>query len=303
MEVSKIDITPNTLVHSWIILILKHTSYFVGPSFGSSFQKPAPFGGTKGATSTPSPFGASSIQSSSTPVPAPFGNQPTQPSVFGSSGGFSGTTSNISSAGPFSGSASSSTPFGGQAPSQKPQRFLGKSPKELLTTFYREKNPSKVHEVDKLLTKYAGNEEKLFQNLAAKYQLNPSVFGVGSALTPVQGFGQTSPLTGTISGGFGAISSSSTSPFGASSTPGMRGFGATASAASHQSTPFGSSPNTKPATSPFSAHATNTSAFGSFASTPSSSGGGFGGFGGGASGFGANADANTNTSPFGGPRR
>ena len=189
---------------------------------------------------------------------------------------------------PLSSSTPSISPFGGQAATQQPQQFLGKSPKELLISFYREKNPSKVDEVDKLLAKYAGNEEKLFQNLAAKYKLDPSVFGVSSNPTVPQGFGQASPLGGTNHIGFGAISSSTNSPFGASSIPSSGGFGSITNPP-QQTKPFGSNPTT-----PFGATATNAS-FGSFASSQSA--GGFGGFGSGTPSFGGGS------SPFGGPRR
>ena len=86
--------------------------------------------------------------------------------------------------------------------------FRGKSARELLTEFYREKNPSKISDVDHVLLKYQGREEEMFRNLAKKYALDPAVFGLSSvpsaigamsppgiAGTPLA-FGQPTPLGG-----------------------------------------------------------------------------------------------------------
>ena len=162
--------------------------------------------------------------------------------------------------------------------------FLGKTPKELLTAFYREKNPSKVDEVDKLLAKYKGREEKLFINLANKYKMNPAMFGVKNVSTTGSSFGQASPLGGNSN--FAAMSTPGSTPFGANST--SNGFGTFGfSAAQKQSTPFGSTAKGSTTSTPFGGASSSTT-FGSFADAASKSPG----FGGG-----------TNTSPFGGPRR
>ncbi|GKY99450.1 hypothetical protein MPSEU_000899500 [Mayamaea pseudoterrestris] len=131
------------------------------------------------------------------------------------------------------------------APSQ-----ANKDPRQMLIEFYQQQNPSKLADVDKLLTKYQGQHESMFRNLAKKYEMDPAVFGLsGDALTPSGSvsFGQNSPL-GTTSnfgcmnassfksqqGGFvqaspGGASFGQASVFGQTSTPssmsGVAGFG------------------------------------------------------------------------------
>lgn len=126
--------------------------------------------------------------------------------------------------------------------------FGGKTAREILIAFYQQRNPSKVSEVDKLLAKYAGNEEQLLRNLAKKYSLDPSYFGLSSTSVPVFGsasivgqsqpFGQTnqsssgSAAFGTTgfgslaqsvqgnTGGFGSLQSTQTAnTFGSSASP------------------------------------------------------------------------------------
>jgi hypothetical protein len=108
-------------------------------------------------------------------------------------------------------SMTQSSPFGGAPPAPAPSgagggqtTFLGKSARELLVQFYQQKNPTKVAEVDKLLNKYLGNEELMFRNLAKKYQLDPSAFGLSPAPAPSGSFG--SPQPGASPGGFGQSS-------------------------------------------------------------------------------------------------
>ena len=125
--------------------------------------------------------------------------------------------------------------------------------------------------MDKLLIKYAGKEEKLFQNLASKYNLDPSIFGVPAqrqAPAPVQygslpassfgrasvlgggaspfgasiGFGQPSSLGQSMSqstGVFGLSSGGSTFGQGSGTSFGGGGFGALAQGSGVS---FGSSP-------------------------------------------------------------
>lgn len=167
------------------------------------------------------------------------------------------------------------------------QLFNGKTARDLLLQFYKEKNPSKVSDVDKLLAKYSGREDHMFRNLAKKYNLDPSVLGVSAgAPAPSPGFGSPSATPA-----FGQASpmGTGTSPFGQSSG----GFG--------QPSTFGGGP--KPSgTSTFGSGMTSSfgsSGFGSLAqSSPSPFGVGQ------SSGFGAPAASfGSVSSPFGAPRR
>ena len=208
------------------------------------------------AASTPAFSGATAVLGGATPAfgisPSPFGQPSTSQASFGNA----------------------ATP-----PASGSTKFGGRTPREVLTEFYQKHNPSKVSEVDKLLTKYLGNEEQLFRNLAAKYKLDPAQFGVSSASTPAAfgtptaggaGFGQPSSLGTPSAGGigFGQPSSLGSSPFvgtpssfSAAATPSSGGFGQFSS----QSAGFGSS------SSPGGA------SFGSLAQGPAPSG--FGTFG------------------------
>lgn len=163
----------------------------------------------------------------------------------------------------------------------------GRNPRDVLTEFYMTYNPAKVSEVDKLLLKYRGNEDQMFRNLAAKYKLDPSVFGLPGASTqgpfqmtspPLGAFGQPSPLG--IGSAFGNALNST--PFG--SPPGGFGQPSALGAGLGTITPLsGSSPVFGGGGTPFAA-----STFGSLAqSSPQ----GFGGF---------SAQPST---PFGAPRR
>jgi len=55
------------------------------------------------------------------------------------------------------------------ATTRGPPRRL--SPKDCLTRFYREFNPQKLKEVDKILGKYQGSEKELFRKLSAQYDM------------------------------------------------------------------------------------------------------------------------------------
>jgi len=162
--------------------------------------------------------------------------------------------------------------------------------------FYQQYNPSKLGEVDKVLTKYKGKEEQLFRNLAKKYNLDASAFGLppapaasgfGSPAPGPTAFGQASTLGGTStfggSGGFGQTS--------------QMGFGSTSNTGS--GTAFGSGMSS----------AQGTSSFGSLAQAPSPSPFGSapamgGGFGSPAPGFGATSSMGFGgNTPFGAPRR
>ena len=272
----------------------------------SPFGKPAPsstpFGSSTGGntasksgmfgTSAQSPFAKSNSQTTATPfgsspapAPSPFGNtasSTTSSSPFGSTGG-------LSSASPFGGPAAQ-TPFGAPSPSpmqpNSQRLYNGKTARDLLLQFYKEKNPNKVSDVDKLLAKYSGKEDQMFRNLAKKYNLDPSVFGVSAgAPAPSPGFG--SPSATPAFGQSSAMGTGAT-PFGQSSG----GFG--------QPSTFGGGP--KPSGTTFGSGMTSSfgsSGFGSLAqSSPSPFGGGQ------SSGFGAPAPAfGSGSSPFGAPRR
>jgi len=89
--------------------------------------------------------------------------------------------------------------------------FCGKAAREILVDFYQQHNPSKITEVDKLLAKYAGNEENLLRNLSRKYNIDERLFGL-SSLPAASDFGSSPALTpfgvSTVFGsGFGAGSS------------------------------------------------------------------------------------------------
>jgi hypothetical protein len=91
--------------------------------------------------------------------------------------------------------------------------FGGRSPRDLLTFFYQQKNPSKLAEIDNVLRKYQGNEELLFRNLSKKYNLDPSIFGLPVALA---------------AGAFGGSASSiAPSPMGFGQPSALGGFGQT----------------------------------------------------------------------------
>ena len=149
-------------------------------------------------------------------------------------------------------------------------------------------DPAKIAEVDKLLAKYHGQEEQLFRNLAKKYNLNPSVFGLSAA--PAGAFGAPSPGIASSPGGFGQPSALGGTPTfgspppsfagaagggfgGAATTPGQ-GFGSASGASPFGSQGFGAL-----------AHSPAPAGFGSYGSPPATP---FGG---------------SNASPFGAPRR
>jgi hypothetical protein len=185
----------------------------------------------------------------------------------------------------------------------------------MLTQFYQQKNPTKLGEIDKVLAKYQGKEEQLFRNLAKKYQLDPSVFGISSA-PPAAGFG--SPAPGPTSFGQASTLGGGASPFGQSTgfgQPSKMGFGAAGGASSGHT--FGSGIGGGQGASSFGslAQAPSPSPFGAPASggfgAPAPASGGFGapapaggGFGAPAPAFGATSSMGFGgSSPFGAPRR
>lgn len=220
------------------------------PSSGQS-----PFGGAPSLTSSASPFGGGSgafgglgLASS----PSPFGPTSNQPltSAAGSAFGATMTPAPVStpfsqgSPSPFASPPAASATVGGKPPLM----IGGRNPRDILLQFYQQHNPSKVGEVDRLLAKYQGNEEQLFRNLAKRYNLDPSMFGLtstptlGSTPAPAapafgSGFGHPTPL------GFAGAAPASTpfsSPFGTGSpAPAPSSFGASSFGASPLSSGFG----------------------------------------------------------------
>lgn len=305
---------------------------------GSATTSATPFSNVSIATTAASPFSstnAATVTSSASPFassnnPSGFGKPPASPfgapasaSVIPSQSPFGGASSSkntlfgsggLASTSPF-GAASSmtqSSPFGAAAaPAPAMQTGASQSslqsrtPREMLTQFYQQKNPSKLGEIDKVLAKYQGKEEQLFRNLAKKYQLDPSVFGLSSAPASAA-FG--SPSSAPTMFGQASNLSGGASPFGQSTSfgqPSTMGFG-TAGGASPGHT-FGSGIGASQAGSSFGslAQAPTPSPFGAPAS------GGFGspapasgGFGAPAPAFGATSSMGFGgSSPFGAPRR
>lgn len=109
-----------------------------------------------------------------------------------------------------------------QPPGVSSVTFGGRNPRDILTSFYTTRNPAKLAEVDKTLAKYAGREQLLFLNLAKKYNVDPSDFGVNAAQNTIQ-----SPASGfgTSSQGFGAPSFGSPAPLGGGFGSSVGGFG------------------------------------------------------------------------------
>ena len=255
-------------------------------AFGSSVPTPSPFGTTP-APVTNSPFGSTSGNNAFGSTSA-FGSAPSQ-SPFGSSAGGSTFGQTAPAQSPFGQTtAPGPSPFGqnpatpAPAPGAGVAKFGGRNPRDMLREFYQANNAAKVNEIDKVLAKYAGNEEQMFVNLAKKYGKDPSIFGIATQAQPnaTPTFGSPAPLGG---GGFGATSTVG----GAPAAPTASGFGSSTGGG------FGASSG-----GGFAAAAQGGSTFGSlaastgggFGSTPSSGFGGAaasGGFGGGPSPFGA----------------
>jgi hypothetical protein len=216
--------------------------------FGSSIKSPfgqstapptstAIFGGTN-----KSPFGQTAAPSASTP----FGQKTVSSSPFGQSPpvastpfGQSTAASSVSIAStPFGQAApTTSTPFGTNNISSGEAKFGGKTAREILVSFYQQRNPAQLTKVDQVLAKYAGKEEQLLLNLAKKYNMDPAVFGLkAAAAPPTSGFGSPTPSFGQTLG-FGS-NVAAPSPFGQSA-----GFGGmdtqTASAPSNSFGTFG----------------------------------------------------------------
>lgn len=179
---------------------LDHTKLEV--SAGDTRQQPTTSG-------TSNPFHISSNLSPYTTFakpplpPTPFSSAPDEPSApkFGSTAAFASQSSLGAS-----NQQSSSFSFGASSapvslsytppttlPASRSSPLAGKSPRDILRSFYEQRNPSKLNELDKVLAKYQGNEDQLFRNLAKKYNLDPSYFevqaaGGSSSVVPSQSF-------------------------------------------------------------------------------------------------------------------
>eukprot|EP00984_Skeletonema_dohrnii_P014079 scaffold5885_cov96-Skeletonema_dohrnii-CCMP3373.AAC.1 len=238
------------------------------PTPGTAAPAPSPFGAAPAPASS-SPFGSSSgsnafgsthAAASSSPFGASSGTN-----AFGSGGAF-GSSAAAPSPSPFGNTTSGST-FGQAAPAPGPSpfgqtsaapmptagansKFGGRNPRDMLYEFYKTYNPTKVNEVDKLLTKYSGKEEQLFANLAKKYNKDPSIFGITATQTPTNAtpaFGSPAPLGGGTAFGtaspFGGAPSSTANAFGSSAAGGFGasgGGGGFAAAAATGGSTFGS---------------------------------------------------------------
>jgi hypothetical protein len=253
-------------------------------------------------TSHPSPAGFSMTSNANHTVSSAFGSSSTATAMHSELGPVMDTTkSPFDSAGtPAFGqliSSPSTTPFGMSAQSSSAislksgQLFTGGNPRETLLAFYNQHNPSKVAEVDRLLAKYQGKEDQMFRNLAKKYNLDPSTFGISSGPSAALAFG--SPTIGAPTN-FGQPSAlGGGSPFGAP-VPAPGRFGGAISGGGFSQF---SSPSSAPSPSGLSSSgAFGSASFGALAQSPAPSG--FGAFGSAslASPFGS-------TTPFGAARR
>jgi len=235
-----------------------------GNTITSSFQqqgdKTPAFSGTAKPPLAPSPFLSSQSNNPQTTV-APSSASPflsTSPPAPGQKSGGS-----FSLTGPQGQTSFSQT--SAQPSTQSTASFAGKPPREMLYKFYQEYNPNKIGEVDKLLTKYAGKEEQMFRKLAQKYNLDPTVFGLGSFPTPAPGgFGQSPPP---VPSGFGHPPPPAPSGFGQSPPPAPSGFGQSPGSGFGQASVLGSP-------SPFGSPAAPSPALGF--STPSAAAPAFG---------------------------
>ncbi|TMW62809.1 hypothetical protein Poli38472_005427 [Pythium oligandrum] len=188
------------------------------------------------ATSGTSAFGFGKSPAGPTPAASPFGK-----SAF-SLGAPAATATSAPASGGFGGFTSSTSSFGKPAVDYK-QRLI---------EFYQKHNPDKLKDVDSTLEKYKGREEKLFENLAAKYGGSAGAAAAQPKTNPsASPFGNTGAFTSISLGG----AKQSTPAFGSTSTV---GFGATPA-------PTGATP------SPFGAPAATSSSFGGFVSTAAAS--------------------------------
>jgi len=200
------------------------------------------------STTAKSPFASSSSSN------VGFGNSPATP--FGQQSSANSTFGQRSQplVSPVGQSSSSTLSSFGNSAGAGYHTFGGKTAREILTSFYQQRNPSKISEVDKLIAKYAGNEEQLLRNLAKKYNLDPSYFGLSTESAPV--FGTTS-LGGQVQP-FGQTTQSS----GGSAAFGSSGFASLAQSVPGNTGGFGS---LSPAQATNSFSALNSSGFGSSA--------------------------------------
>jgi len=267
-------------------------SPFSASTFGTSNSPVPSVAPPFGSTATSAPFGSTTTSTFGTPSGSSSSFGTSQSASFGKPGAspFSQPAPTASTTSPFVQPATTpfgqtpktttpmSSPFGntpGQSAMVGAPAFGGKTAREILFAFYQQRNPSKISDVDKLLTKYAGQEEKLLRNLAKKYNLDPTTFGLTAA--PVS--------AGTTTFGSSSMMGQAATPFGQPPTVGT--FGSMANQpsqgfssfgqASQGATGFGPSSNNTAQPAP--------SGFGSFGNT--------GGFG----------SSPTPTTPFGAPRR
>ena len=311
-------------IASTVPLSPSRPSPFRSSTFGASSASLAPYNATP---STPqSPFQQSS------PVPSAatgFGAAFTANAAASSSSPFGQTAQpdTVSSPSPFAHHSNAApSPFGTSGMTNNMDAMASalqscNGPREMLTAFYQRTNPEKISQIDALLAKYQGNHEMMFKNLAKKYNLDPSMFGLPASAPTSAGFGQTTALGGTALGGTQGFGGMNASPFGsgqnsfgqtsaggasfglnspATSITGTAGFGST--------TPLGGSLFGQTSTPTVGFAAPASGGFGStgFGSSPAPS---FGSLAGGSQpSFGGAAGTSFGSpfgsgSPFGGPRK
>jgi hypothetical protein len=295
-------------------------------SFSAPSMKSEPSPGVSAFGITPVSASPSPFSAAPSAPPSPFTHQSPAPAKlpgFGVTSSFGQIHQNgMASASSQSLTPSNTTvsPFGisqgtpGGMPSPAPTI---KDPRQLLIQFYQQYNSDKIVEVDKLLAKYQGNYDVMFRNLAKKYNLNPSVFGLSaedpapSSFNSPVGFGQPSPLGGNLVFGGPAASPFGNKQGGFSQAPPVganfnqtTGFGTSSASISGAAgfgspTPLGSGGLFGQATTPSTGFGSKSSGFG--LSAPTTSFGALASGSPGASPFGS--FGGPSATPFGAPRR
>ncbi|KAL7580077.1 hypothetical protein ACA910_005062 [Epithemia clementina (nom. ined.)] len=278
--------------------------------YGTTKESTPPSSNLKSFQAT-STFGPSASFSKPPLVPTPFSSKLDESSApkfgsiaaFASPSGFGAqTTTQQPGTFSFGGSSPAPTPFTQSTASPAPwsSPLAGKSPREILASFYEQRNPSKLGEVDKVLAKYQGNEEQLFRNLAKKYNLDPSYFGLPTTAATPSSFAPT-PTSFGSSSGFGQPSvlgggpSPLGMPHGIGQSPGFGGGQSPSPMGGFGQPSILGGAATLNSSSPFGGPAMNSSS--SFGLTTSSPG--FSSFQSSSSGFGATAGSSNGGSTFG----
>ena len=179
-----------------------------------------------------------------------------------------------------------------------PVTFGGKTAREILVDFYQQHNPSKITEVDKLLAKYAGNEENLLRNLSRKYNIDERLFGLPSLPAASDFSSSPAPTPFGVSTAFGSGFGAGSSHLGGGPAPSSFGTSRTVAFGAGLSQlrgAFGQPPQASASSTSFSGSLGSST----FASSPSVSFGALASSGQGGSGFGFTSPP----APFGSARR